>query len=161
VSACPRAWRISASGSAVLGIHRSATDQAPQPETPDLHGAFPRLDQEQLEALAARGERRPTQAGDVLYRGGDEGYDFFVVLEGAVAVVEGYGEAESVVGVHGPGRVLGELACSPARPRCSRRWSASPGRSWSCRWTAWASWSPRTRRSATWCSGRTCCGGPS
>jgi hypothetical protein len=33
-----------------------------------------------------------------------------VVLEGAVAVVEGYGEAESVVGVHDPGRFLGELS---------------------------------------------------
>jgi thioredoxin reductase (NADPH) len=45
------------------------------PETPDLHGAFPRLGEEQLRALAARGERHHTQAGEVLYREGDAGYD--------------------------------------------------------------------------------------
>jgi thioredoxin reductase (NADPH) len=56
-------------GTMTEGVDVSATGQAPQPETPDLHGAFPRLDQEQLEALAARGERRPTQAGDVLLPG--------------------------------------------------------------------------------------------
>ena len=88
----------------------SATDPAPPPETPDLHGAFPRLGAEQLGSLAARGRKRPTRAGEVLFREGDEGYDFFVVLQGMVAVVEDHGGAERVVTVHGPGRFLGELS---------------------------------------------------
>ena len=54
----------------------------PLPETPDPHGAFPRLDDQQIEALAAHGERRPTRAGEVLYREGDEECDFIVVPAG-------------------------------------------------------------------------------
>jgi thioredoxin reductase (NADPH) len=78
-------------------------------ETPDRYGAFPRLSDQQIQALARRGERRPTQPGQVLCREGDRGCDFFVVLEGRVAVVEGFGGDERVVRVHGPGRFLGEL----------------------------------------------------
>src|ERR1700694_5370342 len=78
-------------------------------ETPDLYGAFPRLSNEQIEALAAYGERRRTQPGEVLFREGDPESDFFVVLDGKVAIVEGFGEDERVISVHGPGRFLGEL----------------------------------------------------
>jgi thioredoxin reductase (NADPH) len=78
-------------------------------ETPD-HGAFPRLDEEQTGWLAREGERRRTQPGEVLFREGDRDYGFFVILEGKVAVVSGYGGAdERLVAVHGPGRFLGEL----------------------------------------------------
>jgi thioredoxin reductase (NADPH) len=78
-------------------------------ETPDLYGAFPRLTDEQIEAVAAYGVRRRTQPGDVLFREGDPESDFFVILEGKVAIVEGFGEDERVISVHGPGRFLGEL----------------------------------------------------
>ena len=59
--------------------------------------------------LERHGERRRTEAGEVLFREGDERYDFFVVLEGLVAVVSGYGGDERLLAVHGPGRFLGEL----------------------------------------------------
>jgi thioredoxin reductase (NADPH) len=89
----------------------STTGPVPLPETPDLQGAYPRLSGEQLQALSAHGERQPTRPGQVLYREGDEDYDFFVVLAGTVAVVEKQGGgAERVVAVHGPGRFLGELS---------------------------------------------------
>jgi thioredoxin reductase (NADPH) len=79
-------------------------------ETPDHDGAFPRLSDEQLARLAARGERRPTRAEEVLVREGEERYDFYVVLEGKVAVIDGYGEAdERLIALHGPLRFLGEL----------------------------------------------------
>jgi thioredoxin reductase (NADPH) len=87
----------------------TTTEPARLPETPDLDGAFPRLSQRQLQTLAAHGRRRPVAPGDVLYREGDEGCDFFVVLEGRVAVLEDFGGAGRVVAVHGPGRFLGEL----------------------------------------------------
>ena len=45
----------------------------------------------------------------MLFREGDERYDFYVVLEGLVAVVAGYGGDERLLAVHGPGRFLGEL----------------------------------------------------
>src|SRR3954452_11386741 len=82
---------------------------APGSETPDRLGAFPRLEPEQLELLEGYGAPRPTAAGDVLFRQGDPRYDFLVVLSGRVAVVGGWGPEERVLGVHGPGRFLGEL----------------------------------------------------
>ena len=91
-------------------IPASATEPPALPETPDLYGAYPRLSEAQIQALSRIGERRPMQAGDVLYRQGDATCDFFVILEGLVAVVEELGGAdERVIGVHGPGRFLGEL----------------------------------------------------
>ena len=78
-------------------------------ETPDVNGAFPSLTDEQIETLAAYGQRRPTREGDLLFRQGDPECDFFVILAGTVAIVEGYGSDERVISVHGPGRFLGEL----------------------------------------------------
>ncbi|MDX6723976.1 MAG: thioredoxin reductase [Solirubrobacteraceae bacterium] len=79
-------------------------------ETEDRTGAFPRLNRGQIDALARYGERRPTHAGEVLFREGDREYDLHVILEGKVAIVEGYGSPrERLIGVHGAGRFLGEL----------------------------------------------------
>jgi thioredoxin reductase (NADPH) len=81
------------------------------PETPDLQGAYPRLSDEQIAALDAQGRRRPTRPGDVLFAEGDRECDFFVVLAGRVASVEGRGTPEErVIAVHGRGRFLGELS---------------------------------------------------
>ena len=81
------------------------------PETPDLQGAYPRLSDEQIAALDAQGQRRPTRPGDVLFAEGDRECDFFVVLAGRVASVEGRGTPEErVIAVHGRGRFLGELS---------------------------------------------------
>src|SRR5258708_3438498 len=88
---------------------RTVVDMESLPETPDFEGAFPRLNEEQINRLQARGTRRRTQAGEVLYREGEECGDFFVILEGKVAVIEDYYGAAHVVLVHGPGRFLGEL----------------------------------------------------
>src|SRR2546423_792499 len=88
----------------------------PLTETPDLHGAFPRLSDEQIVALAEHGERRPTQEGEVLFREGDTVSNFFVVLEGMVAVVTGEGDEESLVALHGPGRFLGEVHLLTGQP---------------------------------------------
>ena len=78
-------------------------------EPPDRDGAFPRLDGEQRARLRAAGEVRTVQPGDVLFREGDAGYDFFVVESGAVAIVQGYGAENRVIAIHGPHRFLGEL----------------------------------------------------
>jgi thioredoxin reductase (NADPH) len=86
-------------------------EAAALPETPDLDGAYPRLSQAQLETLEPYGERRPIQAGDVLYAEGDPSDSLYVILAGRVAMVEAYGTDEQrVVRVHGPGRFLGELS---------------------------------------------------
>jgi CRP-like cAMP-binding protein len=82
-------------------------------ETPDATGASPRLDARQLAVLRRAGRRRTTTAGEVLVRGGAARWDFVVVLEGTVAVVEdaapGDGVEPRIVSVSGPGRFLGGL----------------------------------------------------
>jgi NhaA family Na+:H+ antiporter len=84
-------------------------------ETPD-DGSSPRLSDEHIAALRRVGRRVRTEPGQVLLRSGAAEYDFFVVLEGTVAVVEGPldggvdGSAgPRVVAVNGPGRFLGGL----------------------------------------------------
>jgi thioredoxin reductase (NADPH) len=80
-------------------------------ETPDLQGAYPRLSNAQIAALAAQGRPRPTRPGEVLFAEGDRDCDFFVVLAGTVASVQGGGTPEErVLAVHGRGRFLGELS---------------------------------------------------
>jgi thioredoxin reductase (NADPH) len=86
-----------------------ARDGAVSRETPDLFGAFPRLEPEQVFRLQASGRRVRTQPGEVLYREGDIDYDFIVLLAGTAEIVEDYGRDHHVVGVHGPGRFLGEI----------------------------------------------------
>jgi len=75
-------------------------------EPENRNGAFPRLDEARLRAL---GTVREVQSGEVLFRDGDAGYDFFVVESGAVAIVQGYGSENRVIAVHGAHRFLGEL----------------------------------------------------
>ncbi|MEA2332000.1 MAG: thioredoxin reductase [Thermoleophilaceae bacterium] len=79
-------------------------------ETPDTLGAFPRLDEEQIAQVERHGERRPTHEGEVLFRQGDERYDFLVVLAGKVEVLDGDETHGRRIAVHGPGRFLGELS---------------------------------------------------
>src|SRR3954447_2417310 len=79
-------------------------------ETADRHDAFPGLTELQIATLARQGQRRPTRRGEVLFREGDRRCDFFVILEGTVAIVSGHGDDEEVLEVHGPGRFLGDLS---------------------------------------------------
>jgi thioredoxin reductase (NADPH) len=91
--------------------------QQPGEETPDRHGAYPRLSAEQIAALVPRGQLRATTAGEVLFREGDPIYDFHVILAGTVALAEAHGsDAERLIGVHGPGRFLGELSLLAGQP---------------------------------------------
>ncbi|RSS82939.1 FAD-dependent oxidoreductase [Streptomyces sp. WAC06614] len=79
-------------------------------ETPDRYGAFPRLTPEQLQDLAAHGERRRVDEGEVLYREGDPFREFLAILSGTVEILHDHGGPEErTVAVHGPGRFLGEL----------------------------------------------------
>jgi CRP-like cAMP-binding protein len=78
-------------------------------ETENRNGAFPRLDDQQRARLRALGKVRKVRSGEVLFRDGEAGYDFFVVESGVVAIVQGYGRENRVIAVHGPHRFLGEL----------------------------------------------------
>jgi thioredoxin reductase (NADPH) len=86
------------------------------PETPDTTGAYPRLSEAQVQALAAQGRRRSTRPGDVLVRAGDVGYDLIVILDGAVATIDDVDGEERVIAVHRSGRFLGELGLLTGQP---------------------------------------------
>ncbi len=80
-------------------------------ETPDPQGAYPRLSDAQIAALRGQGDRRGTQPGEILFGEGERDCDFYVVLAGHVASVEGHGtHEERIISVHGRGRFLGELS---------------------------------------------------
>ena len=78
-------------------------------EPPDREGAFPRLSEDQRRRLRDAGVVRAVEPDEVLFAAGDAGYDFFVVESGAVAIVEGYGQENRVVAVHGRHRFIGEI----------------------------------------------------
>ncbi|HEY4022900.1 MAG TPA: FAD-dependent oxidoreductase [Pseudonocardiaceae bacterium] len=96
-------------------------------ETPDPHGAFPRLTREQLDALAAGGERRPVRPGEVLYTQGERTSAWYVVLSGKVAVQRSEGAETRTVRIHGPGRFLGELGLLEGQPSFFGAVAAEPG----------------------------------
>jgi len=83
----------------------------------DRDTAFPLLGEELLAALDATGKRRSLAVGEVLFEAGDRSSEFFVVMSGRVAVIDGYGSAiERVVGVHGDLRFVGELSLMTGQP---------------------------------------------
>jgi thioredoxin reductase (NADPH) len=80
------------------------------PETPERDGAFPRLDEDQLARLRRLGRLRRVERGERLFAAGDPTSDFFVIESGTVAIVQGYGQENRVIAVHGSHRFLGELS---------------------------------------------------
>ncbi|KJK59305.1 FAD-dependent oxidoreductase [Saccharothrix sp. ST-888] len=91
------------------------TAQTPVP-TPDPYGAFPRLTDDQMAVLRTCGQRRPVGAGELLFREGELSEEFFVVLRGSVAVVEGYGGPENTMQLYGPRGLIGELGLLEGQP---------------------------------------------
>ncbi len=69
----------------------------------------PRLDADQLALLRRYGQVQPTTTGQVLFREGDRGYDFMVVLSGTVAVVDHEAGVMRELATFGPGQFLAEL----------------------------------------------------
>ncbi|MCW2653752.1 MAG: thioredoxin reductase [Mycobacterium sp.] len=88
---------------------KSACDQ--WVETPDLYGAYPRLDEDQIATLEAGGSRRSVRVDEVLVHEGVQSEEMFVILSGKVAIVDDdeWGERR-ILRVHGPGRFIGELS---------------------------------------------------
>jgi thioredoxin reductase (NADPH) len=71
----------------------------PAPPTPVLSPS-------QLETIAALGEERTANVGDILYRVGDRRYPFIAVIEGEVAILDSAGHE---IVRHGRSGFLGEL----------------------------------------------------
>ena len=67
------------------------------------------FDAGQLAEVGTFGTERPVEAGEVLYRAGDDRPPFVVMLEGEAEVVRAYDGGDSVVTTRGAGGFLGEL----------------------------------------------------
>ena len=71
---------------------------------------FPRLTEEMLARIAPYGREEQVPAGTMLFERGQRRRDFFVVLEGAVVILDSDVRGnESVVVTHGPQQFAGEL----------------------------------------------------
>src|SRR5258708_37816979 len=70
--------------------------------------AFPRLSQAHIDALRRWGQVRSIAPGEVLFKEGDRGFSFFVVLEGAVEIVEQSRGTPHEGTVHEPGEFTGD-----------------------------------------------------
>ncbi len=75
----------------------------------DGDSSIPTLDASEIALLEPLGRRQRVDAGDYLYRAGDAGYDFYVVLSGRVEILLDADGDDGLITVHGPGRFLGEL----------------------------------------------------
>ncbi len=76
---------------------------------------FPVLTQAQLQRIAHYGTRRAVRDGEILFRQGDEGVHFFVILSGELDVVRPEGDGERLVVRHQPGNFTGETAMLSGR----------------------------------------------
>lgn len=91
------------------GDHAGAANAAPIIRSGDDVVA-PLLDASTLLELAAFGRERVVSAGEILYRAGDQSYDFYVVLEGRADIVRRDTDTENVIASYGSGGFLGELS---------------------------------------------------
>ena len=73
---------------------------------------FAELDDTQLDHIAATGSVRSLRRGVVLFEEGDEPHEFYLVLEGRIAIAqESEIGRESLLALMGPGDLFGELGC--------------------------------------------------
>ena len=88
----------------------SAPEPAVLAETPDTHGAYPRLSVDQIAVFERAGTRRTVSVGDTLIQEGVPCDEFVIVLSGKVAITaEDEPGERRIIRVHGPRRFLGEL----------------------------------------------------
>src|SRR5258705_1967700 len=88
---------------------------------------FPTLTPAQIKRIAAHGQVRSIQAGEVLIEAGAHVVPFFVVTAGRVEVVRPFASTETLVAVHGPGQFTGEVNMLSGRPALVRSRASESG----------------------------------
>lgn len=76
-------------------------------EMPDV--ANPRLNEADIAALASYGTRRLLQDGESLFQAGQRRGGFYIVVRGAIEVIDRSGDEPRIVAVHGPGQFTGDV----------------------------------------------------
>src|ERR1700730_3703015 len=81
-----------------------------QSEELDFAGAFPILDEAQRDKLRRYGVEEDVEAGRILFREGERGSDFIVVLSGSVEAIAHFGESgETTSTIFNPGQFVGVM----------------------------------------------------
>ena len=88
---------------------------------------FPILTPAQMHRVAAQGQLRTVQPGEVLVEQGESAGRFFVVVSGELEVVGPTGDAETLIAVYGPGQFTGEVNMLSGRRALFRIRAAKPG----------------------------------
>lgn len=70
---------------------------------------FPLLTLEEIDALAAHGEKRTLADGETLFQQGSPGWSLYIVTEGKLRVTKTVGTEEILLAYHGPGHFSGDL----------------------------------------------------
>jgi len=76
---------------------------------------FPILTESQLQRISRYGTRRTVKDGEILFRQGDGGTHFFVILQGELDVVQPHEEGETLIVRHQAGNFTGEAAMLSGR----------------------------------------------
>ncbi len=90
--------------------------------------AFPALTPAQIDALRPYGAVETTDADRVLFAEGDRGFDFFLVLEGTVEIIEHSAGAAQRVALHRPGEFTGDVDMLTGRASLVTAVVREPGR---------------------------------
>jgi thioredoxin reductase (NADPH) len=89
---------------------------------------FPELSEAQVARVARVATVVEIEEGSLLFDEGDYGMPFFVVLEGAIAIVHPNGSAEELIVMHGPHNFTGELSMVAGRRTLTRARATKPSR---------------------------------
>ena len=90
--------------------------------------AFPKLTDAQVARVGRIATTVELPEGSLLFDEGDYGIPFFVVLEGAVAIVHPNGSEEELITVHGPHDFTGEMSMLAGRRTLTRARATKPSR---------------------------------
>src|SRR4051794_35965964 len=80
----------------------------PSASDPGQH-AFPILSSEQIDRIRPWGHSRHVERGEMLFQPNDTAVPFFVLLSGAMEIVQPTMDGERPVATHGPGAFTGEM----------------------------------------------------
>ncbi len=89
--------------------------------------AFPVLTDAQINRVRAMGKVRQVAAGDILFEPGDTSVPFFVLLSGAMEIVQPDLKGEREVALHGAGEFTGEMTMISGRRCLVRGRVTAPG----------------------------------
>jgi thioredoxin reductase (NADPH) len=89
--------------------------------------AFPTLSATQIDRIRALGKVRRVEAGEILFEPGETTLPFFVLLSGAMEIVQPSLNGERTVARHGPGEFTGEMTMISGRRSLVRGRVTEPG----------------------------------